>query len=215
MDGIGQEAGEYFERILELIFKAAGFATERDKHFPGALRHEVDVWAVSSFGNIAVEGKDWRYVPPATLKKELGEFRSKVRDTGAITGVFAVNLRDTGQFQRHRDYMRQSGLFFWDIGDLENWYNKIGSPGFQKALCDSLGLSFQPPARSDKIVGLLKSEKMSDFLKKAGRLAYKSAVVTADIAQQLGIVEERPRRRRCMRSSKAKRSSPKRKRRAS
>lgn len=52
---IGEDKGEWFERYVEVIFKFANFATERDRIFQRAVRHEIDIFAEAEFGSVAVE----------------------------------------------------------------------------------------------------------------------------------------------------------------
>jgi hypothetical protein len=210
---IGQEAGEYFERIVETVFRAAGFKTERDKLFPSpsGVRHEIDVWATSNVGRIAVECKDWALMTPSRIKKELDAFRIKIQDIGAMTGIFVVNQSDDGRFQLYKKYLKASGLFFWDVSELDKWHNKMGKSEYRKELCGYLGLSEQPQTTRGKIFGLLKSEGMSKALRNMG----KAAVLTANVAQQIGkglLEDEKPRRKR--KSSKKRRRKSRTKRRA-
>jgi hypothetical protein len=160
---IGHESGEYFERYVEAIFKFAGFVTERDRHFharEGAVIHEIDIIAEADFGSVAVECKDWSYMGVAQLKKELDAFATKVRQVGATTGVFAINLQDDGRYQRYRDYMKSEGLSFWDSRDIERWYDRVSRHkdklSYQKELCNSIGIQAQPQTKTDKVFGLLK-----------------------------------------------------------
>lgn len=159
---IGTESGEWFERYVEAIFKFAGFLTERDRLFPmnWGGRHEIDIFAEASFGSIAVECKDWRYMPIGELKKELDAFPTKVRQIGATTGVFAINLEDDGHYQRYRDYARSEGLTFWDKNDIEHWYDRISRHkdklSYQKELCASIGIQVRPPTQTERVLGLLK-----------------------------------------------------------
>jgi|YelNatPaOPRAMG01_1025707.scaffolds.fasta_scaffold58880_2 hypothetical protein len=63
---VGDEKGEWLERYVQQIFDAAGFETERDMIVPastGSAKHEIDVLAGSSEGNIVVECKDMNRIP--------------------------------------------------------------------------------------------------------------------------------------------------------
>lgn len=151
-----------------MIFKAAGFTTERDKLFSSSsgVRHEIDVWAIINADKVAIECKDWARMTSNILKKELGEFRSKVSDIGAITGIFAINQPDDGRFQLYKKYLRENGLFLWDKDDVEKWKGKMGSSDYRKELYDYLGLSQQSQTKGGKMFGFLKSDGMSTALKK-------------------------------------------------
>lgn len=185
-DRIGHESGEWFERYVQDIFRFAGFKTERDRIFVQSVKHEIDVWAESEFAAIAVECKDWSWLPPNNIKKEFDAFITKVRLIGATAGVFAVNLPDRAILHRYRDYLRDNRLTLWDSAEVEKWHvdiERFDKIEYQKRLCDTIGVVVREPT---------KTEKTFKFLKAFGNASYKTARV---VAENLG-EEERPRRRR-------------------
>lgn len=185
-DRIGHESGEWFERYVQDIFRFAGFKTERDRIFVQSVKHEIDVWAESEFAAIAVECKDWSWLPPNNIKKEFDAFITKVRLIGATAGVFAVNLPDRAILHRYRDYLRDNRLTLWDSAEVEKWHvdiERFDKMEYQKRLCDTIGVVVREPT---------KTEKTFKFLKAFGNASYKTARV---VAENLG-EEERPRRRR-------------------
>lgn len=186
---LGHESGEWFERYLEVIFRSAGFQTERDRLFFKDVKHEIDVWASSEFANIAVECKDWRYFPDANIKKEFDAFIAKVRDIGASAGVFAVNITDRGQLKRYAEYLKRYGIVLWDKVEVEKWQDAISRyksrEEYQKRLCDALGIQIRPRTGAEKTFGLLK---------KVGGLSVKTA--TAGLKAIDSMTEPKKRRRR-------------------
>lgn len=185
-DRIGHEAGEWFERYVQDIFRFAGFKTERDRIFVQSVRHEIDVWAESEFATIAVECKDWSWLPPNNIKKEFDAFITKVHQISATAGVFAVNLPDRAILERYRDYLRQNGLWLWDSSEVEKWHEDIeryDKSAYQKRLCDAIGIVIHEPT---------KTEKTFKILKALGKATYKTAKVVAENLAE----DERPRRRR-------------------
>lgn len=185
-DRIGHEAGEWFERYVQDIFRFAGFKTQRDRMFFQFVKHEIDVWAESEFATIAVECKDWCFLMPNNIKKEFDAFITKVPRVGANKGVFAVNLPDRAIMHRYRDYLRENGLTLWDSSEVEKWHEDIeryDKLQYQKRLCDALGIVITAPT---------KTEKTFKILKTFGKAAYMTAKVVAENIAE----EERPRRRR-------------------
>lgn len=178
-DRIGHEAGEWFERYVQDIFRFAGFKTERDRVFFQSVKHEIDVWAEAEFATIAVECKDWRLLMPNNIKKEFDAFITKVPRVGADKGVFAVNLPDRAIMHRYRDYLRENGLTLWDNGEVEKWHEDIeryAQPEYQKRLCDALGIIIREPTDREKSMKVLKT---------LGRLAFKSAKVGAKVSMKI------------------------------
>jgi hypothetical protein len=189
-DRIGHESGEWFERYVQDIFRFAGFKTERDKIFPQTVKHEIDVWATSEFAEIAVECKDWSWLPPDNIKKEFDAFIQKVRVLNAKTGVFAVSLRDRAVADRYRHYLKENGLTLWDGSEVNKWHDdmeRYSQQQYQKKLCDAIGIMITVPT---------KTEKTFKILKALGKATYNTAKT---VAENLGDDEPQRRRRRSSR----------------
>jgi Restriction endonuclease len=190
LDRIGHESGEWFERYVEDVFRFAGFQTHRDRLFFKSVKHEIDVWAESEFATIAVECKDWKYLYPQNIKKEFDAFIAKVQQIGATTGVFAVNVPDTGQLTRYREYLSSNGLTLWDSKQVEKWHEDItrikARSDYLKKLCDSVGVVIREPTKGEKAFSVLKG---------VGRLSLKGLKVTGRIVSDLAD-EPKPKRRR-------------------
>jgi hypothetical protein len=188
-DRIGHTSGEWFERYVQSIFSFAGFRTERRRRFRESVTHEIDIWAESDFGAIAVECKDWAFLQTDPIKQAFDAFITKVGLVKANCGVLAVNLPRRAVHERYRAYLKENRLTLWDTEDVEKWHADIeryDKLTYQKKLCDSLGLMIREPTNQEKTVKILKT---------LGRAAYKTAKVSAQIAENL-TQDEYPQRSR-------------------
>ena len=84
-----QALGKNFEKVVEQIFIAEGYVTEKRKRMPGksGYTNEIDIIAIKNNDKIAVECKN--YLTPVSIER-IRDFSEKVRDLGnQWRGVFA------------------------------------------------------------------------------------------------------------------------------
>jgi HJR/Mrr/RecB family endonuclease len=110
-----QLLGRNFENVLEQIYTAEGFVTQKRQKIPGkcGYTNEIDIIAIKNNDKIAIECKN--YLSPVGIDK-IRDFSEKVRDLGIQwRGVFAsytTFTRDAVEFakDRHIELLSQEEL---------------------------------------------------------------------------------------------------------